>query len=98
LREVREEAGIMARIIRVLDTVEYEDEEKKRVKVKFYLMEKVSESDTTEDRKPEWLVYPTAQQKLSHPQSKYFLALAERVRTNRLAVGVQSSGDPAGEG
>ena len=83
LREVREEAGVDARIIRFLDTVEYEaqqGEKKKWVKVKFYLMEKVFETKSAEDRKPKWLPYDGALEALSHRESKYLLALAERLR------------------
>jgi 8-oxo-dGTP pyrophosphatase MutT (NUDIX family) len=81
LREVSEEAGVSARLIRYLDTVEYEEgngKERQWVIAKFYLMEGVFETKGKEDRTPRWLSYDLALKTLSFPEAKYLLTLANR--------------------
>jgi 8-oxo-dGTP pyrophosphatase MutT (NUDIX family)/uncharacterized membrane protein YedE/YeeE len=80
IREVREEAGVKARIVCPLGLVQYKTEEEndQDVRVKFYLMERLSDGESFETgRKPEWHKRDEAIAKLSHPESKQILARAD---------------------
>jgi 8-oxo-dGTP pyrophosphatase MutT (NUDIX family) len=80
LREVFEETGVRARIIHFLSTVEYLTDQP--VKAKFYLMERVFETKSSEGRETIWLPYDEALDRLGHAESKYLLTLAELARSN----------------
>jgi ADP-ribose pyrophosphatase YjhB (NUDIX family) len=77
LREVSEEAGVKARIVSLLDRVEFKDDGGKIVRVKFYLMDVIAEGGQAE-RIPHWEAFGTS--KLAGvPESQYILDLAEKV-------------------
>lgn len=95
LREVREETGIFARLICLIDRVEFEVETRKdgeteteHVRAKFYLMQEMSDSKKRQDGGPEevgpreqdWFSADEALQELSYPESKHVLQAAERKR------------------
>jgi 8-oxo-dGTP pyrophosphatase MutT (NUDIX family) len=82
LREVREEAGIGARIICLLDQVEFKANDK-LVRSKFYLMEKSGREELT-GREPTWKEFTAACESLTHPEGKSILELAEaRIKSER---------------
>jgi len=75
LREVREETGVQARIVVLLDQVEFTVDQQ-LVRSKFYLMEKRVE-DTEQPRETKWENYAEAYKLLTHPESKQMLELAK---------------------
>lgn len=82
LREVREEAGVAGRLVRLIGAVEYEVPNKEHVKGKAYLMELLDEDGSAEKeiRQPEWFPFEEAKRAASHPETKYLLDAAERKR------------------
>jgi len=74
LREVKEEAGVTAKILRRLGTVSFAagDED---VRVEFYLMESGAKG-VSEERGSDWVSYDVALRELSHSQSKAMLKRA----------------------
>jgi len=80
LREVLEETGVRARVVRMIDTVEYKTDTGKFVKVKFYLMEKLFDGVPSEPRGSKWAPYPTVVDELTHEESKHVVKLAEKLR------------------
>lgn len=79
LRELREETGVIARVVSVVDTVEFETT-KERVRAKFYLLEYVDEVDPEEKRLWRWLPLEKALTAPIPPESKYILRAADRKR------------------
>ena len=78
IREVREETGVWARILRELEVIEYTVEGKK-VRVRFYLMEGVEEGRPEDrDRRHVWLPLAEALDKVTHPENREVLNLALR--------------------
>lgn len=86
LREVREEAGVIARIVCPLGMVTYKlkdetDPKEKELRVKFYLMETLAKRTLEEaeaKRDPQFMEYARAQKELTHDESREMLELAER--------------------
>jgi 8-oxo-dGTP pyrophosphatase MutT (NUDIX family) len=78
LREVREEANIVARCLTPLDIVQYR-RNNEDIRVKYYLMEWLFNSDQSagEHRHTRWLSFEEAVKALTHPESSYVLQLAE---------------------
>jgi ADP-ribose pyrophosphatase YjhB (NUDIX family) len=79
LREVREETGVIARLICRLETVEFKTESE-IVRVIFFLLEFASQADPTEIRERRWFRPREALERLTHPQSKQVLQKAEEKR------------------
>lgn len=79
LRELREEAGVIARVVSVIDTVEFETA-KESVRAKFYLLEYVDEVAAGEKRHCRWLPLEDALTGPIPPESKYVLRAADRRR------------------
>jgi ADP-ribose pyrophosphatase YjhB (NUDIX family) len=79
LREVREEAGVWAQLICLVDRVAFRAKGED-VDVKFYLMESLYETAADEGRAIEWLPLEEALEQLTHSESKYILRAAERRR------------------
>jgi ADP-ribose pyrophosphatase YjhB (NUDIX family) len=79
LREVREEAGVWARLICLVDRVAFRAKGED-VDVKFYLMESLYETAADEGRVIEWLPLEEALNHLTHRESKYIVRAAERRR------------------
>src|SRR5215472_9342005 len=75
LREVREETGVIARLICPLETVEFKTESE-IVRVIFFLLEFASQADPTEIRETRWFRARDALERLTHPQSKQVLQKA----------------------
>jgi ADP-ribose pyrophosphatase YjhB (NUDIX family) len=80
LREVCEETGVLARVIRMIGTVEYATEKDGPIKVKFYLMEKLFDDEASEPRERRWVSYPTVLRLLTHEESRRVVEMAETVR------------------
>jgi 8-oxo-dGTP pyrophosphatase MutT (NUDIX family) len=80
VREVREETGVWARVIKKLEpAVNFKSEDnKKDVNVLFYLMEFHKEEKPMEKRQCLWLTLEHAQQKLSFKDTQDLLALADQ--------------------
>lgn len=77
VREVREEAGVWARVVSDLDTVSYESDEE-TVNARFFLMESVEEEEPLEpQREPKWLAFDEAKEQLSYKESTDLLAVAQ---------------------
>jgi len=86
LREVREETGITARIVCPLQTVEFEANDKS-VRVAFYLMELISETEPAETRRRSWFAFDDAVVHATHRNTKALLKKATaRVKEDRNAV------------
>jgi len=82
LREVREEAGVIGRMVCPLGLVSYQlgDEKDEELRVKFYLMEFVTKRDLERaeaERDPKFMEYAEAKEKLTHDESKEMLERAE---------------------
>jgi mannose-6-phosphate isomerase-like protein (cupin superfamily) len=79
LREVREEAGVSARLLGPAGTIEYEVPKKEHVKGKAYLMELLGEGDSKEKeiRRPTWFPFEGAKKAASHPETRHLLDAAE---------------------
>lgn len=80
LREVREETGVIARLICPLGVIEFNLGED-QIKAKFYLMEAELEVAPSEKRRLAWLGYSQAMDRLTHETSKYLLKIAEMSRS-----------------
>lgn len=78
VREVKEETGVNATVLRRLGTVSFsfEDEE---IRTDFFLMRLEKEGDSREKRKrdPKWVSYRDALQMLTHNQSKAMIVRAK---------------------
>jgi NUDIX domain. len=79
LREVREETGVWARLICLVDRVVFRAKGE-NVDVKFYLMESVYKTTADEGRDIEWLPFENVLERLTHSESKYVVCAAERRR------------------
>lgn len=79
IREVREETGVMARIVFPLKTLEFEVMDKSVV-VACYLMELISETKPAETRRRSWFSFDDAVSQATHADVKTLLKeAAERV-------------------
>jgi 8-oxo-dGTP pyrophosphatase MutT (NUDIX family) len=83
LREVQEEAGIVAAVLAFVGRVQFERNGRIQV-TKFYLMQKLDEVDPIhrkEDRKPKWFSFEDAVRELRYPESQQiFRAGHERMQ------------------
>lgn len=79
LREVREETGVWARLICLVDRVAFRAKGED-VDAKFYLMESLHETAPDEKRAIKWLPLEEALEHLTHNESKYVVLAAERRR------------------
>lgn len=79
LREVREETGVVGRLICPVGFDQFELEGKK-VKVKYYLLEHAIRVVCKEKRKSCWFDLETAKDKLTYPKSRRLLFDAEQKR------------------
>jgi ADP-ribose pyrophosphatase YjhB (NUDIX family) len=79
LREVHEEAGVVAHIRGLVESVEFTTA-KERVNAKFYLMERVFENAPAETRDTGWFPFEEALNLLTHPESQHILKEAEHRR------------------
>ena len=72
LREVREETGVVAQLVCLLDQVEYKvtDEE---VRAKYYLMRALYEEKPVEERRKKWFPFAEARGLLTYPSTLYLL-------------------------
>ena len=77
LREVKEETGVSAKIIRPIGWSRFRIKSKKVV-VEYYLMEWVSESQQSESRDTFWADFETAYGKLSYRQNRKLLREAHK--------------------
>ena len=78
VREVGEETGVVARVIGPLRSVEF-DAGGERVRVRFFLMERVAQGAAAETRRNGWFAYAEALAALTHPESKSVLQAAHEV-------------------
>ncbi len=79
LREVREESGVIARIVCPVGRVRFKQKDAD-VRAKFYLMEKVFDGTAKESRTTKWLPYEEAHRELTQQESKEMLESAEAKR------------------
>jgi 8-oxo-dGTP pyrophosphatase MutT (NUDIX family) len=81
VREVREEAGVWARVVGRLDDVRLLVAGRD-LTVRFYLMESLEESDgpPPEGRRQRWLPLPEAVAVATHEETRELLGMAERMR------------------
>ncbi len=82
LREVQEETGVLARLIRLAGNVAFEAG-KEKIRSKYYLMESLHEAKPAETRRTDWFTYDEALSLLTHDQNKLLLIQAEKLRTMR---------------
>lgn len=89
LREVREEAGVVARLIGFVDRVKFTvpniaDQSPHEVDAKFYLLEWLydTQRDPKESRLVQWFSAETALSNLKHVESQYLLQEAEWKRAH----------------
>jgi 8-oxo-dGTP pyrophosphatase MutT (NUDIX family) len=79
VREVREETGVLARVVCLAGRDQFKVNGE-RVVAKYYLMERFSMTKPEESRRCAWLEYETALVVLTHCENKYLLQEAERKR------------------
>jgi 8-oxo-dGTP pyrophosphatase MutT (NUDIX family) len=87
LREVREETGVVGRLVGLVDRIAFKAKNKD-VDAKFYLMEWLYETEPApdEDRKFEWLLAEDALKVFTHPESTHLLREAMRKRARLIAL------------
>jgi 8-oxo-dGTP pyrophosphatase MutT (NUDIX family) len=88
IREVKEEAAVIGKIVGVLGATEYDLKNPlKTIKIRFYLMKKIAETksppETDEHRGALWLVRDEAIQKLNYPESKTLIRRADEMISKR---------------
>ena len=76
LREVREEAGVFARLICPLREIRFTTQTE-QVTAEFYLMERISDGGASEPRKFGWFRLEEALRLATHAESKQLLQAAE---------------------
>lgn len=79
LREVREETGIIAEVKCSLPDIAF-SVKGNTVRVRFFLMKRVSQVESRESREIGWFSYPDALIALTHAESKEVLQKAEKHR------------------
>ena len=90
LREVSEEAGVRARVICPVGVSEYQLNDKdgeRTLRVKFYLMEKVAQRQSKENRDPRWLEFEEAAGALTFPETREILECGEEIWKRQTAEG-----------
>jgi 8-oxo-dGTP diphosphatase len=80
LREVREEAGVVARLAGLVGQVSFEKAGVEQVS-KFYLMERICQIPSLEGRDAQWVPLEQASQQVSFEESRYLVHAAARRRT-----------------
>ena len=75
VREVKEETGVTAKVLRRLGTVSFTLKDK-NIRAEFYLMAVEKEGALHEKRKIEWVSYERALSELTHSQSKAMIVKA----------------------
>jgi ADP-ribose pyrophosphatase YjhB (NUDIX family) len=88
VREVREETGMNAKVLRPLGTVSFSFKGKE-IRAEFYLMELLAAGAAGEDRDLEWVSYDEALCQLTHNQSKAMVKRAHKT-VNRKRVDRES--------
>jgi periplasmic divalent cation tolerance protein len=91
LREVAEETGIRARLLRPLGILEFPGK-KEPIRTKFYLMELIFEGEAVEQpaRQIGWFSFDEAQGNAFHPQTRKLLLIAEQRVRERLTESTAS--------
>ncbi len=82
IREVREETGVFARPICLVDRTQF-NVAGATVDAKYYLMECVTEETSQEERRLHWLPIGGALRALTHAEARFLLLEAERRRLSR---------------
>jgi 8-oxo-dGTP pyrophosphatase MutT (NUDIX family) len=94
LREVREETGVVARLAGPIGQVSFEKASIEQVS-KFYLMERICEIASLEDRDRQWLPIEQALQQEIFEETRYLLHAAARRRTHAVdAISIADAGVP----
>ena len=91
-REVREEAGVIARIVELIDSVEFKVDGED-VRAKFYLMEWLFQVKPIEVRERKWSTFDGALDELRYEESRHLLREAEkkRERSRRRTIELEGS-------
>jgi 8-oxo-dGTP pyrophosphatase MutT (NUDIX family) len=84
LREVREESGVVARLVCLVDRVRYLAGREK-IDVKFYLMESRYEASQGDGREKKWCTFEDAMSLLSYPEGRHTLMEGEKMRRGAVA-------------
>jgi 8-oxo-dGTP diphosphatase len=79
LREVKEETGVIARILKPLEVSEIQSTNKKII-VQYYLMEMIFQESCCEQRRKAWFPFDEAAKLISHEANRVLLKDAERIR------------------
>jgi 8-oxo-dGTP pyrophosphatase MutT (NUDIX family) len=79
VREVKEETGVIARILEPLEVSEIQLT-KKKVVVQYYLMEMISQESCCEQRRMGWFPFEEAVNLISHEANRVLLKEAEKMR------------------
>ncbi len=82
LREVREEAGVEAKLLRVLSHLEF-SHKNEQVRAQFFLLQYVRDVSPQETRQRRWWTYEEALELLSFPEHRQLLRLA-RAKLNEM--------------
>ena len=79
LREVKEETGVIARILEPLEVSEIQLTNKKII-VHYYLMEMIFQEASSEQRRKAWFPFEEAMKLISHESNRVLLKDAEKMR------------------
>lgn len=80
VREVREEAGVVARVVDVVEEDVRFQAQGEEINAKFYLMEYQGEGEPDEIRQVNWFQLEEALKRLEFPESKNALRVADEKR------------------
>lgn len=83
VREVREETGVLGRIICLVGSTEFHEDQERAI-AKYYLMEYFFKVRPEESRRVQWFGFDQAMDLLTHVSNKHLLQEAERKRRARL--------------
>jgi 8-oxo-dGTP pyrophosphatase MutT (NUDIX family) len=83
IREVEEEAGVLARITKPLDDIVFKVDGE-QLRIRYFLMSVVHEGEPGEGRRASWLSPEAAVRRLSWPKSQALIRKAVEVLTSRL--------------
>ena len=97
LREVREETGVVARLLNVVGRVEFDAPAKEKnakskkkivesVRAKYYLMQALLETTPAESRRRDWFTFTDAHGRLRFENDRRLLSMAEILRTRQDAL------------
>lgn len=79
LREVKEEAGVVAQLICPLERVQF-NAGGTMIEVCFYLMKWISDTEPKEKRSRGWFSFEDAIKKATHAETRHLLRASERAR------------------